>query len=50
LGARPFKIWEGKKRPKLSNLIANISRTGQYIENMKQISLRAIPAALNKKW
>jgi len=29
-------------------LIANISRTGQYIKNNKQTSLKAIPAALNK--
>jgi len=27
----------------------NISRTGQYIENRKQTSLKVIPAALNKK-
>jgi len=30
-------------------LTANISRTGQYIKNNKQTSLKAIPAALNKK-
>jgi len=31
------------------NFDANISRTGKYIKSNKQTSLKAIPAALNKK-
>jgi len=56
LGHRLLKIWEDKKTSKirrdlgeLSNLTANISRTGHDIDKKTQTSSSAISAALEKQ-
>jgi len=54
-GSAPLKFAKAKTSKirrdlwQLLTLTVNISRTGQYIENRKQTSLKVIPAALNKK-
>jgi len=47
-GQKTFKIPHDLGQ--LLTFTANISRTGRCIQNRKQTSLRAIPAALNKKF